>query len=79
MVHRAYADHTLLSQASSITVYDESKKENVALITALGQVIEREANPYDEEFDRIAIKDAERTFKSRDNRLQMIGMFSVLR
>lgn len=55
-------------------MYDPEKKENVATITATNDMFERHANPYDEEFDRIAVKDAIRTFRSKENQHQMIGM-----
>jgi hypothetical protein len=37
---------------------------------------EKQENPYDEEFDRIAVKDAIRTFRGKANQKQMIGMLA---
>lgn len=65
---------SLAQKATSLTVFDKEKNENVAVVQSLGVIAKREENPYDEEFDRIAIKDAQRTFRSLENRQQMIGM-----
>lgn len=66
-------------QTKTITVVDPEKNENVATITALGMTFEKQDNPYDEEFDRIAVKDAIRTFRGKDNQKQMIGVCAARR